>query len=65
MKAEAEKRGWTFTQERTYHVPSIPLAGDFETYLAGIDKKQRHEIRRKMRRAEDSGQGRPLVHCQG
>jgi CelD/BcsL family acetyltransferase involved in cellulose biosynthesis len=35
--------------------PSIPLPGDFETYLAGIDKKQRHEIRRKMRRAEESG----------
>ena len=27
------------------------LPGDWETYLAGIDKKQRHEIRRKMRRA--------------
>ena len=55
LKTEAGKRGWTFTQEQTYHAPSIPLIGDFETYLAGIDKKQRHEIRRKMRRAEESG----------
>jgi len=55
LQAEAEKRGWTFSLERTYHVPSIPLTGDFETYLAGIDKKQRHEIRRKMHRAEESG----------
>ena len=55
LKAEAEKRGWAFVQEQTYHAPSIPLAGDFETYLSGIDKKQRHEIRRKMRRAEESG----------
>jgi len=55
LQAEAEKRGWAFSLERTYHVPSIPLTGDFETYLAGIDKKQRHEIRRKMRRAEESG----------
>ena len=55
LKAEAEKRGWTFVQEQTYHTPSIPLAGDFETYLSGIDKKQRHEVRRKMRRAEESG----------
>ncbi|MGB8214362.1 MAG: GNAT family N-acetyltransferase [Anaerolineales bacterium] len=55
LQAEAEKHGWIFSQERTYHVPSIPLTGDFETYLAGIDKKQRHEIRRKMRRAEESG----------
>jgi CelD/BcsL family acetyltransferase involved in cellulose biosynthesis len=55
LKAEADKRGWTFVQEQTYHAPSIPLKGDFETYLSGIDKKQRHEIRRKMRRAEESG----------
>ena len=55
LQAEAEKHGWIFSQERTYHVPSIPLTGNFETYLAGIDKKQRHEIRRKMRRAEESG----------
>jgi len=56
LQAEAEKRGWTFTQQQTYHVPAIPLTGDFDSYLAGIDKKQRHEIRRKMRRAEESGQ---------
>jgi CelD/BcsL family acetyltransferase involved in cellulose biosynthesis len=55
LKAEAEKRGWTYLQEQTYHAPSIPLKGDFDTYLAGIDKKQRHEIRRKMRRAEEGG----------
>jgi CelD/BcsL family acetyltransferase involved in cellulose biosynthesis len=55
LQLEAEKRGWIFSQDRTYQVPSIPLPGDFETYLAGIDKKQRHEIRRKMRRAEESG----------
>ena len=55
LKVEAEKHGWAFTQEQTYHAPSIPLKGDFETYLSGIDKKQRHEIRRKMRRAEESG----------
>jgi CelD/BcsL family acetyltransferase involved in cellulose biosynthesis len=55
LKSEAAKRGWAFTQERTYHVPAIPLAGDFDTYLASIDKKQRHEIRRKIRRAEESG----------
>jgi len=54
LKAEAEKRGWTFVQQQTYHAPSIPLKGDFETYLSGIDKKQRHEIRRKMRRAEEN-----------
>ena len=55
LKAEAGKRGWACQVEPTYHAPAIPLAGDFETYLAGIDRKQRHEIRRKMRRAVESG----------
>jgi len=27
-----------------------PLPADFETYLAGLDKKDRHELRRKLRR---------------
>lgn len=55
LKTVAKKLGWTFIQEKTYHTPSIQLKGDFETYLCSIDKKQRHEIRRKMRRAYDSG----------
>jgi CelD/BcsL family acetyltransferase involved in cellulose biosynthesis len=55
LKAEAEAHGWIFSQERTYHAPAISLPGDFEAYLSSIDKKQRHEIRRKMRRAEEAG----------
>ena len=31
--------------------PVIRLGVNFETYLASLDKKQRHEIRRKLRRA--------------
>lgn len=46
--------GWTAAQEPLQHSPYIPLPGDWETYLAGIDKKQRHEIRRKMRRLESA-----------
>ncbi len=30
----------------------VDLPGDFEDYLAGLDKKQRHEVRRKERRFE-------------
>lgn len=30
--------------------PYIQLSGDYEEYLSRLDKKQRHEIRRKMRR---------------
>jgi len=52
LQAVARRRGWSFDQERLQHCPYIPLPGDWETYLASIDKKQRHEIRRKMRRLE-------------
>jgi CelD/BcsL family acetyltransferase involved in cellulose biosynthesis len=52
LQAEAERRGWTYEQTRLQPSPVITLPGDFETYLAGIDKKQRHEIRRKLRNAE-------------
>jgi len=48
------RAGWQLTVEKLQHSPCITLAADWETYLAGIDKKQRHEIRRKMRRAEES-----------
>jgi CelD/BcsL family acetyltransferase involved in cellulose biosynthesis len=35
----------------------LPLPDDWEAYLAGIKKKQRHEIRRKIRRAESAEEG--------
>ena len=52
LKAESEKRGWTYREEIYRPTPRISLEGGFDAYLAGIDKKQRHEIRRKMRRAD-------------
>lgn len=46
--------GWKIEQTQLQKAPYIPLPGDWEHYLAGIDKKQRHEIRRKMRRLAES-----------
>jgi CelD/BcsL family acetyltransferase involved in cellulose biosynthesis len=54
LKAESEKRGWAYHEEVYRPTPRIPLNGSFEEYLSRIDKKQRHEIRRKMRRAAES-----------
>lgn len=54
LESQAIERGWTFRQEQTNHSPLISLPGDWESYLAGLDKKQRHEIRRKIRRLEES-----------
>lgn len=34
--------------------PYIPLPKTWDEYLAGIDRKQRHEIKRKMRRLEET-----------
>ena len=55
LKAESEKRGWNYHEEIYRPTPRIALNGSFEEYLARIDKKQRHEIKRKMRRAAESG----------
>jgi CelD/BcsL family acetyltransferase involved in cellulose biosynthesis len=54
LKAESEKRGWVYHEEVYRPTPRIPLNGSFDEYLSRIDKKQRHEIRRKMRRAAES-----------
>lgn len=54
LETAAAKHGLVFSQTRLQHSPYIPLPGDWESYLASIDKKQRHEIRRKMRRAESA-----------
>jgi len=49
--------GWTLNLEREDVCPVVrmPEGVDFEGYLAGLDKKARHEIRRKLRRAEAAG----------
>ena len=49
-----EMESWAIEIEKAYHTPAITLPEDWDTYLMDIDKKQRHEIRRKMRRAEGS-----------
>jgi len=54
LQTAAEKKDWAYHQEKLQHSPYIPLPGDWESYLVGIDKKQRHEIRRKLRRAAES-----------
>ena len=54
LKAEAASRGWDHHEEMYRPTPRIALNGSFEEYLARLEKKQRHEIKRKMRRAAES-----------
>jgi CelD/BcsL family acetyltransferase involved in cellulose biosynthesis len=46
--------GFAVTVEQQETCPHINLPHDFEAYLESLDKKQRHELRRKMRRAENA-----------
>lgn len=57
LKAESQTRGWTHLEEVYRPTPRIALNGDFDEYLTRVEKKQRHEIRRKMRRAAESDLG--------
>jgi CelD/BcsL family acetyltransferase involved in cellulose biosynthesis len=48
--------GWTLNLEREDVCPVATLpAGDIDDFLATLGKKERHEIRRKVRRAETHG----------
>lgn len=50
--------GWTVNVEREDVCPviTLPEGVDFEGYLDTLGKKERHEIRRKLRRAEAAGE---------
>ena len=55
--ARAGADGWTVTREREEVCPilDLPAGLDYEGYLGTLDKKERHEVRRKVRRAEAAG----------
>lgn len=52
----AADRGYQVHTEVEDICPIIPLPATWDDYLNSLSKKQRHEIRRKLRRAEGSGQ---------
>ena len=49
--------GWTLDVEREDVCPvvTLPIGADIEEFLSTLGKKERHEIRRKVRRAEAFG----------
>ena len=57
LGAREMRHGWTLNIEREDVCPVaiLPENGDFEAFLGGLDGKERHEIRRKVRRAESAG----------
>jgi CelD/BcsL family acetyltransferase involved in cellulose biosynthesis len=53
----ARGRGWSAEVAQEDVCPIVTLPGDFDAYLECLDKKQRHEIRRKARRMEREAPG--------
>lgn len=52
ISAAADRNGWKWDTRSLEVCPVIRLPGSWEEYLGSLDKKQRHEIRRKLRRVE-------------
>ncbi len=53
LEAAARSRGWTAHREKLQPCPAIRLPSQWDAYLESLEKKQRHELRRKLRRAEN------------
>lgn len=45
-------QGWEYTVQVEDSCPIVDLPADWESYIASLSKKDRHELRRKMRRLE-------------
>ncbi len=58
FRRAAGRCGWdvTIEQEDVCPVATFPAGMDFDGFLATLGKKERHEIRRKIRRAEAAGE---------
>jgi CelD/BcsL family acetyltransferase involved in cellulose biosynthesis len=50
------ERGYRVDRSRLIASPRVALPRDFETYVQSLGKKERHELRRKIRRLERSTQ---------
>jgi CelD/BcsL family acetyltransferase involved in cellulose biosynthesis len=61
LSALAQAAGFVSSVIQESVCPVITLPESWEAYLASLDKKQRHEIRRKLRRAEESAEVRWYV----
>lgn len=51
LETAAGKQGWTVQRETLQPSPYLDIPASLEDYIASLDAKQAHELRRKMRRA--------------
>lgn len=55
IKAFASEQGYAVTEEREAVAPRLALPDSWDAYLASLGKKDRHELRRKIRKLYESG----------
>ena len=55
FREAAEQAGWTVEIEQEDVAPRIDLPATWDEYVSGLRKKDRHELRRKLRRLEAAG----------
>lgn len=55
FESTADGQGWDLVVEHEATAPQVSVADGFEAYVAALSKKDRHELRRKMRNFEAAG----------
>ncbi|MHB1499572.1 MAG: GNAT family N-acetyltransferase [Candidatus Dormibacteria bacterium] len=62
LRRQSAALGWRLDQEPEEVCPGLELPGDFAAYLSGsLNKKDRHELRRKFRRLDQERPGWRMV----
>ena len=56
FRESAELHGWVISVEQEDVAPRMQLPSSYEDYMLGLRKKDRHELRRKLRRLEGAGE---------
>ena len=60
LPAAAQAAGWRVETEAEDVAPRLALPSTWDEYLAGLSRKNRHELRRKLRRLEGAGEVRSI-----
>lgn len=56
LAAAGDDGGWSVERQHEAVCPVAALTGDFEAFVSGLSKKDRHELRRKMRNLDAAGE---------
>lgn len=61
----ARAKGWDVSVEEEETTPKTELPGSWDEFLAGLRKKDRHELRRKLRRLDRESENRQYAAANG